>query len=112
MIFLLLHVIDCLMVNVECVDVIGIESPKVPNLHVLQRLSPHLENPVGVEFLLLWCILVKCMVFPLPEEKVRPHSSQVQLVLSMLTCDVVLYITVSGESRRLTSKSFRFLFLL
>ena len=36
------------MVNVEPVDVIGIEVPKVPRVHVLHLLSPHGENPTGV----------------------------------------------------------------
>ena len=52
------------------------------------------------------------MLFPRPVENVWPHSSQVLLFLSMVTVGVEEYITVSCGRRRLTSRSFRFLFLL
>ena len=109
---LLLHVILCFMVNVAPVYAIGMVVPNVPSLHVLQRLSPHFENPVGIVSCFAWCILVKWMLFPRPVENVWPHSSQVQSFLSMVTVGVEEYITVSCGRRRLTSKSFRFLFLL
>ena len=66
----------------------GIVVPNVPSLQVLQRLSPHCENPVGVDSVFVWCILVKWMVLPLPLENVWPHSSQMLLFLSMVTCGV------------------------
>ena len=55
---LLLHVILCLMWNVDPVDVIGMVVPNVPSLQVLQHLSPHFEKPVGAVSFFAWCIFV------------------------------------------------------
>ena len=46
------------MVNVEPVDVIGIEVPKVPRVHVIHLLLPLEENPTGVCVGGLECIFV------------------------------------------------------
>ena len=77
------------MVKVEPVDVIGIEVPNVPRVHVLHLLSPHGEKPTDVCVVVFECILVWCMVFPLPLEKVRPHSSHTSLFLSMVVTVVL-----------------------
>ena len=92
MTLLLLHVSRCLMVNVEFVDVIGIVVPNVPSLQVLHRGSPHREKPIGVCACSFACILVKCIVLPLPLEKLSPHSSHTLFSLSM----VVVELRVSG----------------
>ena len=46
------------MVKVEPVDVIGIEVPNVPRVHVLHLLSPHGEKPTDVCVVVFECILV------------------------------------------------------
>ena len=58
------------MWNVAPVDVIGMVVPNVPNLQVLQRLSPHFEKPIGGGSFSTMCIFVKWMVFPRPLENV------------------------------------------
>ena len=84
MMLLLLHVIGCVMLCVAPVDVIRMLSPNVPTLHVLHLLSPQRVNPLcGCDFLVMLWTLLKWMVLPLPEAKVRPHSSQTLLVLSI-----------------------------
>ena len=46
------------MVKVEPVDVIGMEVPNVPRVHVLHLLSPHGEKPTDDCVVVFECILV------------------------------------------------------
>ena len=53
-----LRKVSFLMVNVEPVDVIGMEVPNVPTVHVLHLLSPHGEKPTDDCVVVFECILV------------------------------------------------------
>ena len=111
--FDVLHVIFCLMLKVCCVVVMAMLVPNVPFSQVLHLLSPHLWNPSPMSTLLsaFWCINLWWISLPFDVLKDRPHSSQTHEFRS-IGCVLDADIFVSGGSRRDTSRSPRFLFLL